>query len=457
MPPLSRPSPSRIAWAIFLFALLFSLSIRLAVRKAYGPVVTNDSPGYLALADMMRSHDFSGYTAWRTPGYPLLLNLARGDPERVAMIQCVLSSISIGLLSLVLFQCSHRMGLSIGLAAFLSISLNLLFPDAYILTESLATFLFTLVVVAVAFSERIRGPRATILFSAALGCLTAVLVLTRPQYIAIIPVLAIAAVFRQENMGFVRRFAFRSLPFLLAAMLPILALVAFNKIHTGKAILSATLPFNLSQHTLPFIEASGSSDPLHLVPEIVRLRDQYWQLAQELDDNRAFIPRPGLDSASAYSAYYLHLSFVAIGKHPFLYLGSVAKAWSRFWRVSLLYDADYSRNTRLDKCVGKLWPLQKVVWLFVNCAFLLICPVTFWTAIRQRQIGAVGTILLMILAVSILQALVEYGDNSRYAIPVQPAVAFVVFWTLSNWRRFRARLGKADSYARGKGNVRRET
>ncbi|MBQ7251675.1 MAG: hypothetical protein IJS32_03630 [Kiritimatiellae bacterium] len=437
MPPLSRPSPSRIAWATFLFALIFSLSIRLAVRKAYGPVAANDSLGYLALADMMRSHDFSGYTAWRTPGYPLLLNLAGCVPGRVALIQCALSSIGIGVLSLVLFQCSHRMGVSIGLAAFLSISLNLLFPDAYILTESVATFLFTLVVVAVAFSERIRGPRTTILFSVVLGCLAAVLVLTRPQYIAIIPVLAIAPVFRQEGMGFVRRVAFRSLPFLLAAMLPILALVAFNKVHTGKAILSSTLPFNLSQHTLPFIEAAGSSDPLHLVPEIVRLRDQYWQRAQDLDDNRAFIPRPGFDPASAYSTYYLHLSFVAIGKHPFLYLGSVAKAWSRFWRVSLLYDADYSRNPRLDKRVGKLWPLQKVAWLFVNSMFLLIFPFLLLNALKRRNIGAEEVIFLMILAVSVLQALVEYGDNSRYAIPVQPSVAFVVFQMLSNWEKSR--------------------
>lgn len=435
MPPLSRPSPCRIAWAIFLLSLLFSLSIRLAIRKAYGPVVANDAFGYLAMADMMRSHDYSGYTAWRTPGYPFLLNLAGSVPEQVTALQCILSSIGVGLLALSLFFRLNRLGPAIGLAVFLGVSFNLLFPDEYILTESVAAFLFVLVVVMAACSERIRGWRGSTLHSSVLGGLTAALVLTRPQYIAIIPVLAIEPLFRQGNPGFIRRLALRSLPFLMAAMFPILALVAFNKVHTGKAILSSTLPFNLSQHTLPFIEAAASSDPLHLVPEIIRLRNQYWQRAQELDDNRAFIPRPGLNSNSDYSPYYLHLSFTAICKHPFLYIGSVAKAWSRFWRVSLLFEPDYSHNSHLDRFVSRLWPTQKVIWISVNCAFLLICLGTLGTAIRQRQIGTPGIIMLMILAVSILQALVEYGDNSRYAIPVQPAVAFEVFWmTFSNWK-----------------------
>ena len=128
MPPLSRPSPSRITWAIFLFALLFSLSIRLAVRKAYGPVVANDAFGYLAMADMMHSHDFSGYTAWRTPGYPFLLNLVGSVPERITALQCVLSSIGLGLLALSLFRRSGRIGPAIGLAVFLGVSLNLLSP-----------------------------------------------------------------------------------------------------------------------------------------------------------------------------------------------------------------------------------------------------------------------------------------------------------------------------------------
>ena len=436
MPPLSRPSPCRIAWAIFLSSLLFSLSIRFAFRKAYGPVVANDAFGYLAMADMMRSHDFAGYTAWRTPGYPFLLNLAESVPERVTALQCILSSIGVGLLALSLFSRLNRLGPAIGLAVFLGVSLNLLFPDAYILTESVAAFLFALVVVMAVYSERIRGWRGTILHSIVLGGLTAALVLTRPQYIAIIPVLATAPLFRQGNPRFVRRLALRSLPFLMAAVFPILVLVTFNKVHTGKAILSSTLPFNLSQHTLPFIEAAASSDPLHLVPEIIRLRNQYWQRAQELDDNRAFIPRPGLDSDSGYSSYYLHLSFTAICKHPFLYISSVAKAWSRFWRVSLLCDPDYSHNSHLDRFVGRFWPIQKLIWISINCAFLLICLATFGTVISRRQIGAPETITLMILAVSILQALVEYGDNSRYAIPVQPAVAFAVFWTtFSNWER----------------------
>ena len=319
------------------------------------------------------------------------------------------------------------MGLSIGLAIFLATSFNLLFPDAYILTESAATFLFAFVVVAIAFSERLQGRKENILCSIILGCLTAALVLTRPQYIAIIPVLAIVPLLRRKTKGIVRQFACRSFPFLLAVMFPILALVAFNKNHTGKAILSSTLPFNLSQHTLPFIEAAASSDPLHLVPEIVRLRDQYWQRAQELDDNRAFIPRPGLNPDSEYSSYYLRLSLTAIGNHPFLYLASAAKAWLRFWRVSLLYDTDYSNDARLDGLVGRLWPVQKTLWLSINCTFLFFFPFLVLKFIGRNHIGVEGVISLMILAVSVLQAFVEYGDNSRYAIPIQPALAFVVF------------------------------
>ena len=58
-------------------------------------------------------------------------------------------------------------------------------------------------------------------------------------------------------------------------------------------------------------------------------------------------------------------------------------------------------------------------------------PLVALTLFKRRHFGWLEFLSLSIFAVSILQALVEYGDNSRYAVPMEPAIALVALYSLT--------------------------
>jgi hypothetical protein len=434
VPPRSpgAKSLSRSALVLFVAILAAGVAFRVFCATRYGPVVAGDSPPYLRMAEMIHTGDYASYNGWRPHGYPSFLNLFNSVLETVVLVQNVLGFLAALFGSFVFWHLTHKPLLATLLGAFLSLSLNLVFLDEYILTESLSSVLFSLfagtLILACASS------RVSPLVWALCGLSVAALTLTRPP----------------------RAFLLSLVLFLGCSLPPVVALLSFNKTHLGKATLSTTLSFNLTQHTLPFIEAAKAVDETHLIPEIVRLRDKHWEHAQALDDNRAFIPRP--DPYPLPDAY-LRLSLEAIRRKPFLYLSSVWKAWLRFWRVSLMYDSAFLRSPRIAALVPWIWKFQKSLWLVANLLFVLNLPFVALNLFKRHCVGWVEFLSLSILAVSFLQALVEYGDNSRYAIPMQPFIALMALYSLTvadssrftlatlfhrRWTRKSSRMGRTS-------------
>jgi len=422
---------------------------RLLFLSCYGPVHCNDTPGYMEVSSMIGSGNFSGYTGWRTPGYPIIMYLCGNSYTHIVVLQSLCGIIGTLLLfySLLRSTCSPHIALLYGL--FLASALNMVVIDSNIMTESLAACLFATIVFLLfaedTTSHPIRWPH-----SLAMGLLMGFLIVIRPQFIAMIPVVTFYMAFRWYTFKQpIWRFTLPA--FLVSACIPVIMLLGFNTAHLGKPMLSTTIGFNISQHTLPFIESAKRVDTMGIIPETVRLRDEYWDFAQSLDDNRAFIPRPEIAGTKVeQSDYLVRLSKEAIKNNPLKYLQSATSAWMRFWRVSLLYDADNTRCSALDKYAMFMWPIYKLLWLFLNLLFLISSGLAVITVLKRREIGWYECSIALILAVSILQALVEYGDNSRYAIPLEPSVGMIAVYSLfardnnritiaSTLRRFRWR------------------
>ena len=378
---------------------------------------------------MISSGDFSHYSGWRTPGYPFVIYLCSNNYVCLTLLQSVLGIIGVLFASYILHKSTQSFLCTLAYGLFLSMAINIVVIDSNILTESLATFFVSSIVLLtfMVHSTALMPPVPHVL---ALGLLLGILTLVRPQYIVMIPVLALYMYFRNDSKRINR---FSNLACLLtASCIPVIALLSFNYFHLGKPMLSATIGFNITNHTLPFIESGKSADTLDIIPEMVKLRDEHWDYAQSLDDNRAFIPRPKIPgTAVERSTYYLQLSKEAIKKEPLKYLSSVATAWSRFWRVSLFYDVDNARHHALDKFVRLVWPFQKMLWLFLNLVFLISAALVARNIFLRKSIGWYECTIVLVLAVSVLQALVEFGDNSRYAIPLQPTIGLIALYSLS--------------------------
>lgn len=409
--------------------IVFAIVARVFLATHYGPVIAGDSHGYLALASMLQTQDFTGYNAWRTPGYPWFLNLFDKASNSVVIAQNVLGLLNVFLVAFVCWKLTRKPVLSFVLGVFLFFSLNLLFLDEYYLTESLATFLFSVCVfwMILDFSCKTRWAWP---FSLLGGLSVALLTLTRPQYIALIPavvfVLLLIRLLVRPSPSVWARLAV----FLVSSNLPIVALLVFNQIHIGRFTLSTTSDYNLIHHTIPFIEAAERADPDHLyIPHLIKVREEAWDLVRASGDNRSFIKIPSVDVIPA--VVYHELSVEAIKQCPGKYLASVVNAWLRFWRVALIYDADYAHSEIIRQATPAVWRIQKVLWLFCNAVFLSSALLVPFTIFVKRKLGWFECVTIAIIAVSVLQALVEYADNSRFAIPMEPIIALMALYSLT--------------------------
>jgi len=301
-----------------------------------------------------------------------------------------------------------------------------------------------------------RCKQATWMWPLGAGLISAYLTITRPQYIAVLPVVVLWLIFQRRDASVSERVV-RMSTYAMAAAIPVLCLVIFNYMLLGKPLLSTTIGHNITQHTLPFIESASKADSLGVIPEMIKLRDAHWDYAQKLGDNRAFIPRPHIEGTRRDSSdYYLQLSMKAIKNNPVMYLHSAYNAWLRFWRVSLLYDSTYVRSLLLDSIVSHIWIVQKLFWLLLNVLFIISALLMTFSLIRCRTIGWYECVIVMILAVSVLQALVEYGDNSRYAIPVQPAVGFIALYSICVADKSRTTIACTLQWFRSRGTTESE-
>ena len=430
IPLQTSAARNRCRSVLFLGIVILSTGVllRLFCATHYGPVIAGDSFSYLGLAEMMRTHDFTGYTAWRTPGYPWFLNLFHCSQPTVVAAQNILGILNALLVTALFWHVARKPLSTLLLLAFLLLSWNLLFMDECILTESLATFLFSLTTAWLVWdaSSFRRHP----LLVASLGGLTvAVLTLTRPQYIALIPAMVFAAILAGLLSRHQRPGLLRLVLFMATALAPIFGLMAFNKAHVGRFTLSTTGDYNLIHHTIPFIEAAENADTGNYIPLLVHVREEASEIVAQSGGNRSFIKIPLVDVIPAKA--YHDLSVEAIKRCPGRYLVSVLDAWTRFWRIALVYDPDNARSSALVCAVRCFWPIQKALWLGCNLLFLASAYLVPFTLFKRRTVGWFEVAAIAILAVSVLQALVEYADNARFAIPMQPFIALMALYSIT--------------------------
>jgi hypothetical protein len=143
---------------------------------------------------------------------------------------------------------------------------------------------------------------------------------------------------------------------------------------------------------------------------------------------------PELSEVSGLGFYDLsremqRLSLKLIREHPDLYLRNVADGWVDFWKAPVYWEAAQVSSPAIASGL-RLWAtIGRAVTLAFNAAFLLL---SLWVVLRFRRhrhlllqrlwLAPWGFIWLT----SVVQTLVDHGDNPRFLIPLQPIVFYVV-------------------------------
>lgn len=427
--------------------IILNIFIRILFWFAYEPVKYPDTGSYLRLAAQIEQLDFEKYNGRRTPVYPIFLVLCGRDLTTVWLFQMAMGV----LISLMLFnlawRVTHNSILSIALGLAYSLNTYYIFFEANILCETLCTFFILLCVTALSWladDVGITNLSFRNFLVLGLGILVSLTALTRPLFLFLPVLLFFPLLYIIRTRSISGKLALSA-----SYVLPVIVIVGgwcyFNHIRLGYFGPTTLTGYTLTQHSGAFIEYAPK--------EYSTIRDIYLKFREQR------IAEKGTHSMTIWMAYpemmaQTGLTLPELSKvltkmsvdlfvhHPYLYLKSVFKGWVSFWKV--MPPICYWEPQKLPFLNSSSIPLvvrwvQRLFFVIVNFVFLVFTAYSMASPQFRRKIGLdvkLFTIAAIILMTSVVQALTEYGENGRYAIPVQMLTMYFVL--ITSWRFLRS-------------------
>jgi hypothetical protein len=298
-----------------------------------------------------------------------------------------------------------------------------------ILAETVTTFLFvlSLALLVLRFRIRERWPRTELV----LGLLAAALALTRPQMLflggALVPLVWVRrrAESIQSRLSAVGLLASPVVVFVLGWSL-------VNLKTAGYFGLTSLSGYGLTDMVGNYME--HAPDKYAVVRDIyiehrdarVAARGNYaqtiWAAFWDLSE------ATGLDY-SGLSRLLTQVSMDLIRAHPDLYLKNVALAWVGFWKVPNYWRLNLVHPSALVPILERVWLVERAGLLGVNGVFLVMGGVWMLRLVTRSLRGLDGILLslwMVVLAGSVTQALVQYGENPRYGVPFESLMVWSV-------------------------------
>jgi hypothetical protein len=461
--PLSKASQwstSLTRWLIIVFAV--AIIERVALLALYQPVSYSDTASYRRLAESVL-RGFTRYDGTRTPGYPVFMALV-GNDNRVWLVQLFLGLITTLLLFYIGWKLTEKPWFGGVVALAHTLNLGQLFFESDLLTETLTTFLLILTM-AGGLYWMLNPKKHSLWLAFALGLTSALTLLVRPLFIYL-PfwlLLFIALQIRPTSQpinleegqqtkehahpAFLRLIHWRvGIAFLVPVILLVGGWASFIYANYGDWSLTTMTGYHLMQHTGVFFE--------YVPDEYAALRDTYIKyrdahIAQYgTQTNTIWEAIPEMTQVSGYNFYELsrvltRISIQLILKHPILFLKNVIQGWWMFWLAPVYWSAEALRFPWLAMVINPAILIERALLFMTNLVFILtslICALSeFLSALRHKPFlitfrptdPARHTFLWFLLGniwiASILQTLLDHGDNPRFLVPLQ---SLVILWVL---------------------------
>ena len=442
-------SSRRSAWLWGAALTAFALLERLWLARAYAPIEYGDTGSYFRSAAVLARGSLDGYDGTRVPGYPLFVAMMGLDPERVWLGQMALG---LGI-TLLLYLWTLRATGKAGLGALVGGLYNLIpgqfLFEANLLTETLTAFLVILSLFIVHLLKGVARPRVagalSVLAGIAAGGAGLVRILFYPLVLWLLPFVWAGGVGSwKARLG---RTALVAAP---AAIL-LGGWVAFIDISYGFLSPSTMGGYNLVQHTGVFFE--------YLPDEYAPLRDTYLKyrdarLAERGDQtNTIWEAIPELSEVTGLGFYDLSrelqkASLLLIREHPDLYARNVALGWVNFWKAPVYWEADQLESSAARNLLTRWAGAGRALCLVANAAYLLLMGLLPFPIRRLGGLRRDADWLMsagLIAVASVLQTLLDHGDNPRFLVPLQMVVIMTV--VVAIYRVFESRPRLAETTA----------
>lgn len=413
---------------IIIFA---GITIRVIIALLYGHVtIYPDSEGYFELAERLLHLNLTDYNGERTPGYPLLLCMTNINPAFTAGIQLCMGITSLVIIYKTLVLLRINIKTALALVLLLSLYIPAIFFELAILTEALTTLcLITIFYILLRIINK-DNPRLKDYILLALLCLY--LVGIKPFYI-FLPFLLIAFLLL-DNLSF--ETIKKSILIVLLPLTFFISWSCLNKVNTGYFVSTTFYGINIAQTCVHFAEKTP--DEYKEIGEIyAKYRDTdslndketamtIWAAYPELEE------KLGLTGPDLSDLLYKY-GIATIKENPTAYLKQVFISWKDFWKTTLYWEPD---NTTVgEDALYYICQTERITFQLVKLAFILLIPYHIILYIKRRKMSPQLIISVTVLCASILQALVIYGNNSRFSFPFEGLIFAMVCIDLIDLKR----------------------
>jgi len=457
-PVIPKKIQSPTFWLLLVLAV--GLISRLIILLLYQPVAFSDSPSYRRLANSVLQ-GFEKYDGTRTPGYPVFLALT-GNDQCVWVVQLLLGLATTLLLFYIGWKLTERPWFGGLIALSHTFNLGQLFFESNLLTETLTTFLLVLTMSGMLI-WLLYPKRRSLWFAFFIGLISVLTVLVRPLFIYL-PFFLLIFMWIGLKLKYIPAGSIyvidskiskqqpsvdlHSLKFLIAFIVPVVLLlggwVSFIYKNYGDWSLTTMSGYHLIQHTGSFFE--------YVPDEYASLRDTYIHYRDihitqyGTQTNTIWEAIPEMSRVSGYNFYDLskvltRISIQLILSHPFLFMKSAFFGWWMFWRTSFYWSADALRYSWMASGLSFVILVERIFLFIVNLIFIgssiYFALSETLASIRHKssriRLHPVNPgkytyswlLLGMIWIASILQTILDHGDNPRFLVPMQ---SLVVLW-----------------------------
>lgn len=417
-----------LRWAAALVGI--GVFERVALAVTYGPVAYGDSPSYMRLADVLARSWFNGYDGTRVPGYPLFLALLGQNAGLVWAVQMAIG-VAISLLLCFIVRRltgSPTWGFAAGMLYDL-IGAQVLF-EANLLSETLTTFFLVATMALFLTINPRRVRRDVILLAAGVGLLASLAGMVRTLFY-FFPVVLLPFVGLRAGGDWRRRL------WALAAMsLPALIIlggwISWVDRHYGMLSPSTMSGYNLVQHTGSYFDDLPESEAV-IRDTYIKFRDE--RLAERgVQTNAIWDAIPELTQKTGLSFFALSqkmesLSIQLILTHPLRYGKDVVTGWIAFWKSPVYWDPGTVHPAGLTPVYTAWGGLGRGVSLLANAVFLALSVLLVLSSNLRRRWRLDWPLVLMsgtVWVSSVVQTLVDHGDNPRFLVPLQMYVVIAV-------------------------------
>lgn len=400
-----------------------------------------DSWSYMELSEYILRLDLSGYIGWRSPGYPILIALAFGTMKITMLYQFLIGLFTLCFWYATLIELQFSKKQSFWIVLFMNSLLCYFYFESAILVESFVVFIFSIVFWMLS-KKYLEEPSFKQLL--VIGLVLGFLVLIKPFYAYVSFLLY--GLYTLKSFSF-KNFINRRIIILIFPLMTYFGWSYVNKMNTGYFVSTTYFGLNISQNCVYFVEKAPEKYKWIKDPYI-KYRDE---AIKEHKDVAMSIWYAYNDSV--FNKYYDNFSDLSnelgkFGKETIANNQSeffeqvISKSFLDFWKVFDMKPFVKFDNSSVNSIIGFVWQIQSCIIQIFKLIFVGLMFFYLYLFFKNRKITFELIIITLVFASAVLQALVTFGNNSRFSFPFEFAMIVIVLLFVKNHVKFPKFLNK---------------